>query len=191
MTFFHCFECRKAGAQQQLCCPLMGEARSKRARNESDDCLVLLKTLCVLFKVQHAALHAVACAPRSCTLSVPSSKCARLRRAFNFPFSSTLCSSLPSSRCGKSPGRSQLLFFYFRKEKRKRRNTQHASLNTHCATRFVQHNTRYLGKTQQRADRAQRVLRRWVKINREGKRGRRGEKRRRAGGRGCAPQARR
>ena len=60
----------------------------------------------------------------------------------------------PSSCCGKSLRRCQFLFFYFRKEKRKRRSTQHASLNTNCATRFMQHNTRYLAKAQQQAQRA-------------------------------------
>ena len=43
--------------------------KGKRARNESHDCLTLLNTLCVLFTVPPAALRAVACAPRRCTLS--------------------------------------------------------------------------------------------------------------------------
>ena len=99
----------------------------------------------------------------------------------------------PSSCCGKSLRRCHFIYIYFHKEKRKRRNMRHASLNTRCATRIVEYNTRYLAKAQQRAERegagkvrrAQQALSRWVKGNREGKRGGgrgAGEKRRRVAG---------
>ena len=71
--------------------PFKLAAKGKRARNESHDCLALLYTLCVLFTVQPAALRAVTWAPRRCTLSALSSKCAQLQRASHlrtlfFPF---------------------------------------------------------------------------------------------------------
>jgi hypothetical protein len=71
--------------------PFKLAAKGKRARNESHDCLALLYTLCVLFTVQPAALRAVTCSPRRCTLSALSSKCAQLQRASHlrtlfFPF---------------------------------------------------------------------------------------------------------
>jgi len=53
-------------------------------------------------------------------------------------FRSRRSSSLPSSCCGKSLRRCHFIYFYFHKEKRKRRNMRHASLNTRCATRILQ-----------------------------------------------------
>ena len=65
--------------KQALSSSADGQARGQRqasARGESHDCLALLNTLCVPFSVQ--PLCAVACAPRRCPLSAPSSKRLRL-----------------------------------------------------------------------------------------------------------------
>jgi hypothetical protein len=45
----------------------------------------------------------------------------------------------PSSCCGKSLRRCHFIYFYFHKEKRKRRNMRHASLNTRYTNCGIQH----------------------------------------------------
>ena len=130
MTFFHCFDCRKqalSGSAVRLWARLA--AKSKRARNESDDCLALLKTFCFLLKVQPAAY-----APRSCTLSAPSSKCARLRRTFHFLFPPPSLLPFPPHAAASRCGAANFSSFIFEKK-----SENAAARNTHRSTRIAQH----------------------------------------------------
>ncbi len=83
------------------------------------------------------------CVPlRAHLAGAPSLPCEASARCCGALHTSTLSSSRDPPHAAASVHtslrRSHFVFFYFRKEKRKCRNTRYASLNTHCATRLAQ-----------------------------------------------------
>ena len=144
MTFFHCFDCRKDGNDGKRALSSSAAdgrgSRPKASQREAKAMIALLYSILCASSSQCSPRLVCRCVRTSQVhpLCPTSSKCARLRRAFHcdtispfLPPVHILSSSLPSSRCGKSLRRSHFIFFYLQKEKRKRRNMRHASLNTH------------------------------------------------------------
>ena len=80
-------------------------------------------------------MRAGACAPRSCTLSAPSSKCARLRRTFHFLFPPPSLLPFPPHAAAIRCGAANFYSFIFEKK-----SENAAARNTHRSTRIAQHN---------------------------------------------------
>ena len=151
MIFFHCFDCRKDGNDGKRALSSSADGRGSRpkaSQREAKAIIVSLYSILCASSLQCSPRLVYRCVRTSQVhpLCPTSSKCARLRRAFHFPFSSTCTHPLffPSLLMLRQVAPAlpfYLLLFAKRKAKTPQHATriaQHALSNTSCATQTRQ-----------------------------------------------------